>query len=303
MYDLGMSRIRNWISAARPRTLFLAVASVMGTGLAWHGNAFNGTTFLFTLLLAVSIQILSNLANDLGDYEKGTDITGKRQGPTRAMQSGNITRKQMKTAIGTMIVFSAISGLMAVFSSLGFGTEAFLMLGIGVLCILSALFYTMGKHAYGYKGWGDFFAFFFFGPVPVIGTYFLHTRSFDFQPVLPAIGLGLISAMVLNINNMRDIDNDRASGKITLAARLGLKNAKLYHTLLTFAMLACFIGYNRFFEPSPWYRYAYLLVFLLPFKILIDIHAKKQQALDPYLKFTALTGFLLAITFSISINI
>ena len=296
--------IKNWISAARPRTLFLAVASViLGTGLAWHEGAFNGRTFLFTLLLAVSIQILSNFANDLGDYEKGTDTTGKRQGPTRAMQSGNISRKQMKIAIGAMIFFSAMNGIMAVFLSLGISAEAFVMLGIGLLCILSALFYTMGKHAYGYKGWGDFFAFFFFGPVPVIGTYFLHTRSFDIQAVLPAIGLGLISSMVLNINNMRDIDNDRASGKITLAARLGLKNAKFYHTLLTFTMFACFIGYNRFFEPLPWYRYAYVLVFLLPFKILIDIHAKKQRALDPYLKFTALTGFLLAITFSISINI
>lgn len=295
--------IKNWISAARPRTLFLAVASViLGTGLAWHEGMFYGRTFLFTLLLAVSIQILSNLANDLGDYEKGTDITGKRQGPARAMQSGNITRKQMKTAIAVMIIFSVISGLMAVFLSLGIGAEAFVMLAIGVLCILSALFYTMGKHAYGYKGWGDFFAFFFFGPVPVIGTYFLHTGSLDIQPVLPAIGLGLISAMALNINNMRDIDNDRASGKKTLAVRLGLKNAKFYHTLLTFTMFACFIAYNRFFEPSPWYRYAYVLVFLLPFKILIEIHAKKQRALDPYLKFTALTGFLLAIFFSVCIN-
>lgn len=297
---------KHWISAARPRTLFLAVSTViLGSGLAWHEGKFSVATFLLALLLAISLQILSNLANDLGDYLKGTDVSGKRQGPVRAMQSGNISPKEMKTAIAVMMMLSAVSGLILVLNTAAFigWTGVAVMLGIGLACILSAVFYTIGKRAYGYVGWGDFFAFLFFGPVAVIGTYFLHVHTFDFQPVLPAIGLGLISAMILNVNNMRDIENDKASGKITVAIKMGLKNARFYHTLLTFSMFTCFIGYNYLYAPWPWYRYLYAVVFVFQFMLLVKIHAKKDKALDPYLKFTAISGFFLSVLFSICINI
>lgn len=301
-----MATVKNWISAFRLRTLFLAVATVvLGSGLALHEGSFSITTFVLAFLLAVSIQILANLANDLGDYQKGTDTTGLRQGPTRAVQSGNISPQQMKSAIAIFSAICMITGLLLVTGILPYipRSSAAILIGLGGASILAALFYTLGKYAYGYKGWGDLLAFIFFGPIPVIGTYFLHTHVLNFQPVLPAIGIGLISTMILNINNMRDIENDRASGKITLAVKLGINRAKIYHTLLTLTSFLCFLTYNSLYEPSSWYRYLYLLVFLFLFSMLSHIYRKSGQALDPYLKLTSLSGFLLTLLFSICINI
>lgn len=301
-----MAKLKNWISAFRLRTLFLAVAGVtLGTGVALQEGKFSAITFVLALALAVSIQILSNLANDLGDYLKGTDVTGNRQGPARAVQSGKISPGEMKTAIGIAIVIVAAIGLTLVLDAAESYTQpsVFLLLAIGLVCILSALFYTIGRYAYGYVGLGDFFAFLFFGPVAVIGTYFLHAHSPGFQPVLPAVGLGFISTMILNINNMRDMDNDKASGKITFALLLGLKNAKIYHTLLTFGMFTCFLQYSFMFAASPGYRFLYVAVFLYQFYLLTQVHKKTGRELDPYLKLTSMSGFLLAVVFSICINI
>lgn len=298
-----MATTKDWISAFRLRTLPLAIAGViLGTGLALHEGQFSLLTLVLALALAISIQILANLANDLGDYQKGTDITGKRIGPARAVQSGKVSPKQMKTAVIVAALIVAFIGLALVLTAVQ-NDAIFILLGVGLVCILSAMFYTMGKYAYGYVGWGDFFAFFFFGPVAVIGTYFLYTNSFDFYPVLPSIGLGFISTMILNVNNMRDMENDRASGKITVASKMGLKNAKIYHTLLTFGMYTCFLQYSFMYAPSPWYRYLYTVVFVLQFSILTQIHKKAGRELDPFLKFTSLAGLLLSIAFSICINI
>ena len=211
----------------------------------------------------------------------------------------------MKTAIGIFTLLSLLSGTILVLATEAElnSTAVIVMLAIGALCVAAALLYTLGKYAYGYRGWGDFFAFLFFGPVPVIGTYFLHTGILNFQPVLPAIGLGLISTMVLNINNMRDIENDRTSGKKTMAVRLGLANAKLYHTLLTFSMATCFIAYNYIYAATPWQRYLYLLVFVFQFYILTQIHTKTGRQLDPYLKLTAISGLLMAVGFVACINL
>lgn len=301
-----MSNIKNWISAFRIRTLFLAIAGViLGTGIAIHSGSFSLSTFALALLLAVSIQILSNLSNDLGDYLKGTDMTGKREGPARAVQSGNITPTQMKTGIILNTLFVIIVGLTLVFSSISNFTDIslYIILGIGVISILSALFYTLGRYAYGYVGWGDFFAFFFFGPVAVIGTFFLHTNSFSLQSILPSIGLGLISTMILNVNNMRDIKNDLSSGKITVASKMGLRNAKIYHLTMTLGVFATFLTYSTIYASQPWYRYVYTVVFIFQVKILLNIWNKSDKALDPYLKHTSITGLALSILFSLCINI
>lgn len=301
-----MARLKHWISAFRLRTLFLAVATVfLGSGLAWQDGRFSLTTLILTFLLAVSIQILANLANDLGDFLKGTDTTGQRQGPARAVQSGMISPREMKSAVAVCVAVCVATGLTLVCNIAGMidWPSALILILTGGVSIVAALFYTMGKYAYGYRGWGDFFAFFFFGPVPVIGTWFLHTHTFGFKPVLPAIGLGLISTMILNINNMRDIENDRASGKITVAVKLGLRNAKVYHALMTLTSFLCFVGFNILYEPSPWYRYAYLLAYLLPFNIMNDIRNKSGQELDPYLKRTSLSGLLLVVAFVLCLNL
>ena len=201
-----MASAKEWISAFRLRTLFLAVSTViLGSGLAIYEGKFDLTIFTFAMVLAIAIQILANLANDLGDFQKGTDITGKRVGPTRAVQGGSISAEQMKVAISIFVVICILSGSLLVYKIAPFVsiTAWISLLFIGLLCILAALFYTMGKNAYGYRGWGDLFAFVFFGPVPVIGTYFLHTHSLDFVPVLPAMSflfnsLGLCVVLVIS---------------------------------------------------------------------------------------------------------
>lgn len=299
-------RIHPWISAFRPRTLFLAAAGViLGSGLALHVEKLDIITALLTLLTALLLQLLSNLANDLGDYVKGTDSTGGRVGPMRSVQSGKITPLQMKKtiAITTLIaMFSGLILLLRLFHIMGL-VVIILFLIVGALSLLSALFYTLGERPYGYRGWGDFFAFLFFGPIAVIGTYYLQAQIIDFRAVLPSIGMGLLSAMILNVNNMRDIENDALSNKRTIAVRLGLNYAKRYHTVLMIVMYVCFLIYSLLYASSPWCRFGYIVVYVFQLQLLLQIHKKEGRALDPYLRKTALSSFILAVLFSVCINI
>lgn len=298
--------IQTWISAFRPRTLFLAAAGViLGSGLALHVDSFDLTTALLTLTTALLLQLLSNLANDLGDYSKGTDQTGGRLGPMRGVQSGKITPHQMKAGIVITSLTTMISGLvllLRLYNIIGLKVVVVFLI-LGFFSLLSALFYTLGHRPYGYKGWGDFFAFLFFGPIAVIGTYYLQAQIVDFRAILPSIGMGLLSGMILNVNNMRDIDNDGRSNKRTIAVRLGLKQAKLYHATLMLLMYACFLIFSFLYADSPWYRYGYAIIFIFQFILLTHIFKKEGRELDPYLRKTALSAFLLAILFSVCINL
>ncbi len=295
-----------WISAFRPRTLFLAAAGViLGSGLALHVESFDLTTALLTLATALLLQLLSNLANDLGDYVKGTDRTGYRVGPVRSVQSGKISLLQMKKGIGitTMItMFSGLFLLLRLIHTIGF-LSIVLFLIVGALSLLSALFYTLGKRPYGYRGWGDFFAFLFFGPIAVVGTYYLQVHSIDFRPLFPGIGMGLLSAMILNLNNMRDIDNDALSGKRTIAVRLGLKKAKMYHSTLMIILFGSFLIYSFMYASTPCYRFGYVIVYALQALWLTQIFKKEGRNLDPYLRKTAVSAFLLSVLFSVCINV
>ena len=300
-----MATIKNWISAFRPRTLFLAVATTLcGSGMALSVGKFDGYVFILTMLTATILQLLSNLANDYGDYQHGTDITGERVGPTRTLQSGAITSHQMKIVMYITVATAMIVGAGLVYIALQFMSVWYIILFLllGAASIVAAIRYTAGKNPYGYKGLGDLFSFVFFGPVSVVGTYFLHTHTMGFRPWLPAIALGFFTVCVLNINNMRDIENDRKSGKITIPVRLGLRKAKLYHAVLTLGAIACFVVYSLLYS-LHWYQHLYLLVALLFFKILSDIfHPKEGKALDPYLKYTSLSACILSILFCICIN-
>jgi len=301
-----MASIKAWISAFRPRTLFLAVGTtVCGSGLAWSYGAFSCNVFLLTTLTAILLQLLSNMANDLGDYHHGTDVTGERVGPQRTVQSGAITPKQMKKAIYITIGLAVLVGLLLIYTALQFMDYKYILLFLvlGGSAIWAAIKYTSGNNPYGYRGLGDIFSFLFFGPVPVVGTYFLHTHVFNFMPWLPAIGLGLMSAAVLNINNMRDMENDKKSGKITIPIRIGLVKAKYYQLLLVFGMFVCFITYGIIYL-TEWYQFLYMMVFILFLKILKDIFSTKEnRLLDPYLKYTSMSTFFLSLVFSICINI
>ncbi|KXK18776.1 MAG: 1,4-dihydroxy-2-naphthoate octaprenyltransferase [Candidatus Parvibacillus calidus] len=200
---------------------------------------------LWACLTTVFLQILSNLANDYGDTASGVD-NADRIGPKRGLQSGDITKGQMKKAIYSFIALSLISGILLIMNGtrelrITYGLILFI---IGIGAIAAAMKYTMGKNPYGYSGYGDIFVFLFFGLVGVLGTYFLHTHNLVSIIVLPAIAMGCLSAGVLNLNNLRDRDNDAASGKHTLVVKLGLKNAKRYHAILLITAMLAMIAFS-----------------------------------------------------------
>jgi len=243
-----MNKLQTWISALRLRTLPLAVSSIfLGIALAEINYSVNGNVALLTLITAICLQILSNLANDYGDFVKGTD-NEKRIGNLRALQSGNIKIGEMKIALALFIGLSLISGIALLYQATnGIMNMSFILFFIvGVLAIIAAIKYTVGKNAYGYSGLGDLAVFVFFGPVAVLGTFILSTNfefnlTTDFLIFLPAIGIGLLSTAVLNTNNIRDIENDCASGKMTIPVKIGLSKARIYHSILIFVSLICFL--------------------------------------------------------------
>ncbi len=223
----------------RLRTLPLALSSVLaGISTAHLFYSLNTTVAWLCISTAVALQILSNFANDYGDFVKGTD-NNQRVGNMRALQSGIITASQMRLAIVFMIILSLVSGIALLYNSTSgkFNTEFLVFLLIGFGAIAAAIKYTVGKKAYGYSGLGDVAVFIFFGPVAVIGTFLLCSgfsfdTTHDSYILLPACGLGLLSTAVLNTNNIRDIENDERSGKYTIPVKIGLNKARIYHTFL-----------------------------------------------------------------------
>jgi 1,4-dihydroxy-2-naphthoate octaprenyltransferase len=253
---------------------------------------------LFAALTAILLQILSNPANDYGDFKKGTD-SAKRVGPQREMQSGAITEKEMKRGLAFTAGLCLVSGalLIFVFSSLTWQELAvFAALGIGA--VLAALLYTLGKHPYGYRGLGDFYCFLFFGWAAVAGTFYSATKSLDFSVLLPATAMGFLSNAVLNINNMRDYENDKASGKNSLVVKLGLKKAFVYHCLLIGGAFLCLAVYLVLHQ-AAWYSYLFVVLFLLFLKDLIAIKKTKPELLDPFLGRQVKHSFLLVLVYGI----
>ena len=231
--------LKPWIMAARLKTLPLAASNIiLGSFLAYFEGTWSLFILLMGLLTALLLQIISNFANDYGDFVSGAD-ENRISTLERALQSGKITRKQMKLVIILTSMLTLFSGILLVaVGAQTFGLSGILgFIGLGILSILAAITYTVGKKPYGYVGLGDIAVFLFFGIIGVSGIYILHTHQWQWNVLLPAASLGLLSAGVLNINNIRDIESDRQSGKNTLVVRLGLKNAKIYHTWLIIVAL------------------------------------------------------------------
>lgn len=295
-----MSKINAWVSALRPRTLFLAIATTLcGSSIAYTSGHFSQSVAILTIMIATLLQLLSNLANDMGDFEHGTDTSGGRVGPQRSLQSGKITLPEMKRAIKLVIVISGVVGSLLIYEALQFMHFGYIILFfvLGLLSIWAAMKYTSGDNPYGYRGLGDIFSFTFFGPVSVVGTYFLHVHTLSFQPWLPAIGMGFFTVAVLNVNNMRDIKNDKEAGKITIPVRIGIKKAKQYHACLTFGGIISFLLYSIIYAGS-WAEYLYLIVMIGFIKILVDIFKTDEDyKLDPFLKYTSMTTFALSLAF------
>ena len=291
-----------WIQAARLRTLPLALAStIMGIIVAYRHNEFQWDVSLFALITTFLLQVLSNFANDYGDGVKGTDKN--RVGPARTVQSGNISPEEMKQGITVTAFLALISGiiLIAVSEVDAFFSVIFLILGL--IAIWAAIKYTVGKKAYGYYGLGDLFVFLFFGLLAVIGVFYLQTNYFSIDILFPAISLGLLSTAVLNLNNMRDIQNDKLVGKRTVAVILGLKRAKLYHILLinlSFFSLLVFMNLSK----MEWYVYLVFLFYIRFVKDLIKIDkVTEPKQLDVFLKKTALNTLGMVILLGIMVII
>jgi 1,4-dihydroxy-2-naphthoate octaprenyltransferase len=290
-------KIKLWLKAFRLRTLPLALTSIgMGAALAAYDMTFSWPVLIGAALTTLFLQILSNLANDYGDFHNGAD-NEERVGPVRAMQSGSISEKEMKRAIGVFILLSLISGcslLYVAFAEQAFSFVPVLFFLIGLAAIAAAIKYTAGKNPYGYKGLGDVFVFLFFGWVGVCGTFFLMSGEWEWNILLPATTIGLFAAAVLNVNNIRDIDADRKAGKKTLAMRLGPEYARWYHVLLIIGGITCtsvFVSIENI-ECSWLLCFAFLPVLWNAFKV---YSIKESERLDPFLKqmvFSSLTFLL-----------
>jgi 1,4-dihydroxy-2-naphthoate octaprenyltransferase len=299
--------ISPWIRAMRLRTLPLAISGILMGSVLAELSGYQGDKLitLLCLLTAVFLQVLSNLANDYGDFVKGTD-NEKRIGNERALQSGAIKPKSMLAAIWLFAVLCLLSGctLLAIAGQGNLNLAFALFFILGLAAIAAAIKYTMGKYAYGYSGLGDVFVFVFFGPVAVLGAYILQ-RHFAFNwytdkwMLLPAITVGLLSTAVLNTNNIRDIDNDRASGKRTIVVQMGVSKARLYHWLLVLVAACClfvFIVFNQL----HWIQYLSLLAFYPIFRqAFLVSRTAPSPAYNAFLKQLSLSTLMLVVVFMV----
>lgn len=294
--------MKSWIAAARPRTLPLALASIiLGSFLAYSAGLFNPQIAALACLTTIFLQILSNFANDYGDAVSGKD-TAERVGPRRAVATGDITKEAMFRGIIITSALSLVSGIWLLVEATRAGGGQtifwfFLILGLG--CIAAAIGYTNGKRPYGYAGLGDIAVLIFFGWVGVLGTYYLHTLRFDTLLFLPATSVGLFATGVLNINNIRDIETDAKTGKNSIPVRLGRQGAVQYHWSLLLAGMGCALLYSVL-TSAPMVTYLYLLAF--PLFVLngraVATHHQPTE-LNPRLGQLALSTLLFVILFGV----
>jgi 1,4-dihydroxy-2-naphthoate octaprenyltransferase len=303
--------VKSYIKAARLRTLPLSISGIIiGSYL---GNQFvnnlsetniqfsiwGSAIFWLAILTTIGFQVLSNFANDYGDGIKGSDKN--RVGESRMVSSGAITPKEMKMAMIYTTIITLIIALLLIY--VAFGSKNFelsvLFLGLGIASIAAAIKYTVGNSAYGYSGFGDLFVFLFFGLLSVVGSYFLFTNQLSFKIFFPAISTGLLSTAVLNLNNLRDREEDKKNNKNTLVVKLGLSKAKIYHFFLVFLALITALIYV-FLDFTSIYELVFLVAFIPLIKNIIIVSKNKIPAeLDGELKKVALSTFLFAILFGI----
>ncbi len=302
MTTTSQSRFSAWIEAFRLRTLPLALSAIfMGSFLAMADGRYFAPVIGMAVLTTLFLQILSNLANDYGDLLKGTD-NADRVGPKRAVQSGRISLRQIKSAIILFAMLSFVSGLGLLYVSLGnHFLTALLFLALGLAAIAASIKYTAGSHAYGYQGLGDLFVFIFFGLVAVLGTYYLNSLQFQWRLLLPASAMGFLSTGVLNLNNMRDMDNDRTSGKHTIASRLRYDKARIYHAMLILLALIFVTLYVLLDFHSVWNFLFVLTVPLFVRDLFLIFRTEDKAKLDPFLKRLALSTLLFSILFGVGI--
>ena len=273
---------------------------MMGGFMAAATDYFYPVTLALAALTAILLQVLSNLANDYGDFKKGLD-NADRVGPQRVLQSGALTESQLQKGILWVSLLALLSGgiLLATAWFYVSWKELAVFAVLGLAAIAAALFYTLGKHPYGYRGLGDLCCFFFFGWVAVAGSYYLAANRFDPTVLLPATAVGFLSNAVLNINNLRDCENDKAHGKNTLVVRLGLRKAFVYHVVLILGAFLC-LSIFLLLHGAPWYAHAFWLLFPLFFTDLLTLHKTLHTGVpDRLLPRQVIHTFLLTLVFGL----
>ncbi len=295
--------MRHWIEAARVRTLPLSVSGIIvGSFYAMSQAMFNWNIVFFALTTTLGLQILSNFANDYGDGVKGTD-NEDRVGPKRTIQSGLITPKQMMRAMIITSVLTFISALLLIYYSF---KEDYLIYSLtffflGIIAIASAIRYTIGNTAYGYRGYGDIFVFVFFGLVSTLGIYFMFSKEMDYTLLLAASAIGMLSVGVLNLNNMRDEISDRKAKKNTIVVKIGGEKAKNYHYFLIIGAMVLIIIFS-ILKQFQFDQYLFLVAY-----IPLILHLKRvkdntnPQLLDPELKKLSISTFLLSVLLALGL--
>lgn len=290
--------LKDWINEARPKTLLLGFTNcALGCALGFYYgsvNMYSIVTAIMVILTGVTLQILCNFANDYGDAYKNAD-TVNRLGPIRAVMSGEISLSQLRKGMALMTLVCSVLGFLAVALAVGNNLQVLSwFVFLGVLSILAALFYTLGM-AYGYKGFGDIAVFIFFGLVAILGSQVLITAAsasgLDIYPdtLLLGISVGAASVMLLHVSSLRDIEEDLANGKRTLASRLGYKLSAVYLAVL-FAIVCCNSFIACFLSHKAW-EIVILAVALLPlmastFRCIR--HAREGERVALERKYTAL---------------
>ena len=295
----SIKKIKYWIQASRIETLPLSISGIMlGSFFAFYNNSFDEIIFVLSIITAVSFQILSNFANDYGDGILGTDKN--RIGPKRVIASGKITLKELKKGIIVNVFISiTLSYSLIKYSFKNEYIFIVIFFFLSIFSILAAIKYTMGKTPYGYYGFGDIFVFVFFGLLSVLGSYFLQIKSVNYEVFILGSVIGFLCVGVLNLNNIRDIENDSKMNKKTIPSRIGFKNAKFYHYFLIIASILLIFTFATKFKMSN--NLIFIIVGILPisFHLFKVNQAKSPIEFNPLLKQLAISIFFFSIFISI----
>jgi 1,4-dihydroxy-2-naphthoate octaprenyltransferase len=285
-------KFNSWILASRPKTLLAAFVPVMvGSALAINQTSFEWHLSLIALLCSVLIQVGTNFTNDLFDFFKGAD-NEKRKGPARVLASGLISVTEMKIGITIVFGLAFLLGLYLVNSA---GIFIFI---IGVLSIIAGIAYTAGPFPLAYKGFGDIASFIFFGLVGTTGTFYLHTHEISLIAVMTSLPVGALITNILVVNNFRDIEEDKAAGKNTLAVKLG-KTFSIYEFIFfnVISFIIPLVLYTQY-QFGYWIFLTYILIppaFFLTRMLYTLNGTQLNKTLELTAKFSALYGVLFSI--------
>lgn len=283
-----------WWLAIRPKTLPAAAASVIaGTALAWYDGAFAAGPAAAALVIALLLQIGSNLANDVYDDERGAD-TADRLGPTRMTQSGLLSRTQVKAGMKVVFLAALTLGLYLTW------VRGWMVLVIGIVAIAAAVAYTGGPWPLGYHGLGEVFVFLFFGVTAVVGTYWVQAGTTPVSAWLMSVPLGLLITAIIVVNNLRDIEQDRAVGKRTVAVRIGVRATKVEYALCLLGAYAC-VALGVALRIVPVYALASLLSAPLALATWRIVSTQTGRPLNRALALTGQTTLLFSVLFALGL--